>query len=847
MSPLPDEYTAAFPPSFTMPDPLGYNQDVESFREQDFPMLKGTLPYEPTHRPFAVLPTFISLTSPDSLYLDHAGTTLYSKSLMERFSQDMTTSLLGNPHSLSPSSQLSSSRIEDVRLRLLTFFGADPSEFDLVFAANATAAIKLVVEAFRTSPGGFDYAYHQSAHTSLVGIREEAKTSSCVDDSAVEAWIQGKSPFGPDQGAHLRPVLFSYAAQSHMDGQRYPLSWTSRLKRRAGDGAKPYVLLDAASYATTSPLNLSDMDSPPDFVALSLYKIFGFPDLGALLVRRSAEPVFRGLKYFGGGTVDMVVCEEGPCHVRKQQFLHERLEDGTLPVHSILALDSALEVYREQFGSLSDVAAHTSYLRERLYNGLSSLRHHNGRPVCVIYSRKRRSEDTLGVGPVVAFNLQSSMGEWISLAEFEKLAGLKQIHVRTGGVCCPGGVASTLGLSSRDIRRNFSSGIRCGSLHDLVGGKPTGIIRASLGAMSIKDDVDRFTNFISEFYCESEPISTPVPALTPVDQPAQLEVKSVIVYPIKSCGGFHIPANSRWRVKREGLAWDREWCLVHQGSGQAVGQKRYPKMALIQPAIDFASDVLRVSYRGDRHPGVPDEITVPLSTTLGPSDESALRDMASRVCGDAITAQTYTSPDITSFFTTILGVPCLLARFPAGGKGRARRSAKSSAPEPPAHSSPDMPGTFPELPPSPPASDTERSAPILLANESPILLVHTPSVDTLNESLPTAKRVPPAQFRPNIVIGPVAGTAAPPAFSEESWQSLTLGSPDGSVFRVMGKCFRCQMVCVDQETGERGEEPFVTLARTRRVGGKVPFGMHVCLDSEELAPWVRVGDRVSVC
>lgn len=798
----------------------------------------------------------MSLTRPDSLYLDHAGTTLYSKSLMERFSQDMATSLLGNPHSLSPSSQLSSSRIEDVRLRLLTFFGADPSEFDLVFVSNATAAIKLVVEAFRASPGGFDYAYHQSAHTSLVGIREEAKTSCCVDDSAVEAWIQGESPFDPDQDAHSRPILFSYAAQSHMDGQRYPLSWASGLKKRPGDSPEPYVLLDAASYAATSPLDLSDMDSSPDFVALSLYKIFGFPDLGALLVRRSAEPVFRNRKYFGGGTVDMVVCEKDPCHVRKQQFLHERLEDGTLPIHSILALDTALEVYREQFGSISDVASHTSYLRGRLYDGLSSLRHHNGRPVCVFYSGDRRRDDSLGVGPVVAFNLQSSMGEWISLAEFEKLAGLKQIHVRTGGVCCPGGVASALGLSPGDIRRNFSSGIRCGSLHDLVGGRPTGIIRASLGAMSIKDDADRFTNFISEFYCEREPVSPPVSNPTPVDQPAQLEVKSIIVYPIKSCGGFHIPANSRWRVKREGLAWDREWCLVHQGSGQALGQKRYPKMALIQPAIDFASDVLRVSYRGDRHSGVPDEITVPLSITPGASDESVFRDMASRVCGDAITAQTYTSPEITSFFSTILGVPCLLARFPAGGRGRARRSAKSPATEPPT-SSVDMPGTFPGLPPSPPASDTERGAPILLANESPILLVHTPSVDSLNDSLPpSAKRVLTTQFRPNIVVGPVAGTPAPPAFTEESWQSVTLGSADGGgcgggggagdVFRVMGKCFRCQMVCVDQETGERGEEPFVTLARTRRVGGKVPFGMHVCLDSEGVAPWVRVRDRVSV-
>ena len=36
------------------------------------------------------------------------------------------------------------------------------------------------------------------------------------------------------------------------------------------------------------------------------------------------------------------------------------------------------------------------------------------------------------------------------------------------------------------------------------------------------------------------------------------------------------------------------------------------------------------------------------------------------------------------------------------------------------------------------------------------------------------------------------------------------------------------MVCVDQDTAERNEEPFVTLAKTRRFGNKVFFGEHMC-------------------
>jgi molybdenum cofactor sulfurtransferase len=37
------------------------------------------------------------------------------------------------------------------------------------------------------------------------------------------------------------------------------------------------------------------------------------------------------------------------------------------------------------------------------------------------------------------------------------------------------------------------------------------------------------------------------------------------------------------------------------------------------------------------------------------------------------------------------------------------------------------------------------------------------------------------------------------------------------------------MVCINQFTGEKSDEPFSTLAKTRKVNGKVVFGRHVCL------------------
>ena len=46
------------------------------------------------------------------------------------------------------------------------------------------------------------------------------------------------------------------------------------------------VLLDAASYVSTSPLDLTKV--PSAFIAVSFYKMFGLPTgLGALIVKKS--------------------------------------------------------------------------------------------------------------------------------------------------------------------------------------------------------------------------------------------------------------------------------------------------------------------------------------------------------------------------------------------------------------------------------------------------------------------------------------------------------------------------------------------------------------------------------
>jgi molybdenum cofactor sulfurtransferase len=118
--------------------------------------------------------------------------------------------------------------------------------------------------------------------------------------------------------------------------------------------------------------------------------------------------------------------------------LHEGLEDGTLPFHSILALGEAIDVHRKLYRSMDVISKHTSYLIARLHRGLSELRHGNGRPVCHLYSDSAAGKGgSLKQGPVVAFNVRRANGQYIPYSDVERLANTAGIYIRSGGTRFP--------------------------------------------------------------------------------------------------------------------------------------------------------------------------------------------------------------------------------------------------------------------------------------------------------------------------------------------------------------------------------------------------------------------------
>jgi molybdenum cofactor sulfurtransferase len=307
-------------------------------------------------------------------------------------------------------------------------------------------------------------------------------------------------------------------------------------------------------------------------------------------------------------------------------------------------------------------------------------------------------------------------------------------------------------------------------------------------------------------------------------------VESLTVYPIKSCSGWQVPYNTSWDVRREGLAWDREWCIVNQSTGAALSQKAHPAMALIRPELDLKSGVLRI-----RQASTVEEITVPLSKDPRQFEADQKVGNAS-VCGDKVQARVYTSAAISDFFTRCLGVPCTLARFPAATL-----------------TSPSVRHSKAHLQVS--KTSSQQPGPILLSNESPILTISRSSLNRLNEIIKAkgGKAAHPSVFRANIVLAesPLLPPGQEQPYAEDHWTGMRVSNTNSEVgFDFLGGCRRCQMVCIDQISGEKNQEPFVTLAKTRRVDGRVLFGVHTSLSTSADAvaagqATIRVGDAVT--
>lgn len=281
-----------------------------------------------------------------------------------------------------------------------------------------------------------------------------------------------------------------------------------------------------------------------------------------------------------------------------------------------------------------------------------------------------------------------------------------------------------------------------------------------------------------------------------------LTVRSLHIYPIKSCHGIDLPAA---RLGRAGLAHDRRWMILGQ-SGQFMTQRQWPRMALIRPSL--TADVLRLSA-----PDMPD-----LDIALDGS-QLATRAEPVVVWRDTVQARAE-SDEAAQWLSRFLGQPCRLVKVDA----QARRAAKPQRVQDWCERHPDVAGAF--------AGDHHFG----FADGFPLLVINQASLDDLNARL-AAKGVAPVpvnRFRPNIVL------------EGDDWQAFeedVTALVDFGAWRIalVKPCTRCSIPDIDQETAQQYQEPGLTLAAYRTLEEGVVFGQNGIIDAQDEV-MLRVGD-----
>ena len=288
------------------------------------------------------------------------------------------------------------------------------------------------------------------------------------------------------------------------------------------------------------------------------------------------------------------------------------------------------------------------------------------------------------------------------------------------------------------------------------------------------------------------------------DMPADLRsvISQLIVYPIKSCAGVQV---QEALLLETGLEFDRAWMVVDE-RGDFLTQRELPRMALIQPQLKYHEMVLRAPGMLALHVKL-DEVEEPVRVRVW-DDEVAAFDMGK------VAAQ---------WFTDFLGTTARLVRFDPEHKR---------------------------------TSDLQWTGGIEALNQFndgfALLVISEASLAQFNGKMLAggAAAIGMASFRPNIVLGDLAGAAegsAMAAHDEDRLDVLHIATSEGvAQLKPVKPCPRCPIPNIDPATG--ASSPAVgdllqTYRQDARVNGAVTFGMNAIVLSgvEQL---LKVGQTV---
>ncbi|KIQ35105.1 MULTISPECIES: MOSC domain-containing protein [Pseudomonas syringae group] len=250
-----------------------------------------------------------------------------------------------------------------------------------------------------------------------------------------------------------------------------------------------------------------------------------------------------------------------------------------------------------------------------------------------------------------------------------------------------------------------------------------------------------------------------------------LRLRALYRFPLKSCKAEIL---QRASFDGLGLAGDRRWMLVDEGTGRFLTQRAVSHMSQLSVLWNAGGGVTLDA------PGfAPLDVAVPIDEQENLRGVTVWRD--SLQVPDA-------GQEAADWVSRFIGKPTRMVYMPVE---RARW----------------LPGGY--------GSVDNR---VNFADGFPLLLIGQGSLDDLSARL--GREVEMLRFRPNLVI------EGAEAFAEDNWKRIRIGDMQ---FELLKPCARCILTTIDPATGERSpdREPFATLKTYREVEGDVMFGQNM--------------------
>ncbi|WP_293312228.1 MOSC domain-containing protein [Pedobacter sp. UBA5917] len=261
-------------------------------------------------------------------------------------------------------------------------------------------------------------------------------------------------------------------------------------------------------------------------------------------------------------------------------------------------------------------------------------------------------------------------------------------------------------------------------------------------------------------------------------------ISGLYIYPIKSLGGISL---DQARLEERGLQYDRRWMLVDE-EGTFITQRKYFELAML--AVNIVDGRLVISHKTQ----ADQQVSFLLDEDNGKSFPVVIwNDTAIGV---------EVSATVSNWFSDFLKFKVRLVKMPVTEKRMVD----------PRYASNDEVVSF--------------------ADGYPCLLIGQSALDGLNEKLQNAVKMD--RFRPNFVF-----TGGTPHI-EDSFKTFYIGE---TLFSAVKPCARCVLITIDQQTGEKGQEPLRTLAGYRTAGKKILFGQNLLHQHSGI---IKLGDELKV-